>query len=547
MKFIAITPPFIRPLIGAVPMRRLFGLMVLLCFAGVPGLSRGDEPSILDGGVEYFEKKIRPVLVEHCYQCHSAAAKKVKGGLRLDNRDGLRQGGDSGPAVVPKRPTESLILKALRHEGDLKMPPKKKLPDSVAADFARWIDMGAADPRGGADTVKPRGVDIETGRRFWSFQPVQEAKLPSVSDARWPRRRLDYFILQRLDQKNLRPADEADRRTLLRRLSFDLVGLPPTPEEVEGFVRDKAPDAYERQVERLLASPHYGERWARHWLDVARYAEDHPTGEATNQPPRHAWRYRDWVIRSLNDDLPYDQFVRRQLAADLMPGLPQTEITALGFLGLSPVYHKEPRLSPGVITAIAADEWDERVDAVTRGFLGLTVACARCHDHKFDPITTEDYYALAGVMASTQPVEWPLVPTEAKKGARITSVRLALMEAKLRVDFHRETRTGVPDKGPQREVYERRLVELNAEVERCKKEEQTLFNGPLANVVRDAGLWIDGADPAFTHLDYRAGVARDLPVFLRGDVEKPGPIVPRRFLRVLSGRAPAVPDRQRPP
>ncbi len=498
------------------------------------GLAQNPKDAATREGVEFFEAKIRPVLVEHCYQCHSTAAKKVKGGLRLDTREGLRQGGDSGPAVVPGRPTESLLLKAVRHEGTLKMPPQGKLPEAVLADFAHWIDTGAADPRGGADTVKPRGVDIEAGRRFWSFQPVREAKLPSVSDPRWPRRRLDSFILHRLDQQRLRPAGEADRRTLLRRLALDLVGLPPTPEEVEAFVRDRAPDAYERQVERLLASPHHGERWARYWLDVARYAEDHPTSEETNQPPRHAWRYRDWVIRSLNDDLPYNEFVRRQLAADLMPGLPRAEIAALGFLGLSPVYHKEPRLSPAVITAIAADEWDERVDAVTRGFLGLTVACARCHDHKFDPITTEDYYALAGVMASTQPVEWPLVPTGAAEAARVTSVRLALMEAKLRVGFHKETRTGVPETGPQREAYERRLVELKAQLERRKTEEQTLFKGPLANAVRDAGLWIDGADPAFTHLDYRAGVPRDLPVFLRGDVEKHGPIVPRRFLRVLS-------------
>jgi hypothetical protein len=513
-------------------MRCLFRPALLFCLAGVPALSRGAEPASAD--LEFFEKKIRPVLVEHCYQCHSTAAKKAKGGLRLDTREALRQGGDSGPALVVGRAAETLLIKALRHEGELKMPPRVKLPAAVVADFVRWIDAGAADPRGAATTAKGRGVDIEAGRRFWSFQPVRAAELPSVSEPHWPRRRLDYFILHQLDRHGLRPAAEAERRTLLRRLALDLVGLPPTSEEVEAFVHDPRPDAYEQQVERLLASPHYGERWGRHWLDVARYAEDHPTSEATNQPPRHAWRYRDWVIRALNADLPYNEFVRRQLAADLMPNLPSAEIAALGFLGLSPVYHKEPRLAPAVITAIAADEWDERIDTITRGFLGLTVACARCHDHKFDPISTEDYYSLAGIMASTQPVEWPLVPTDAAEAARVTSLRLAQIEAKLRVSFLKETRTGVPDAGPQRTAYERRLAELEAKVERLKEEEKAVFSGPLANAVRDAGLWIDGADPAFTHLDYRAGVPRDLPVFVRGDVEKHGPIVPRRFLRVLS-------------
>jgi hypothetical protein len=508
---------------------------IFLGLLSLPGLARGEEAV----GVEFFEKKIRPVLSEQCYQCHSAAAKKVKGGLRLDTRAGLLQGGDHGPALVPGRPADSLLLKALRHEGDVKMPPRSQLSAAVIADFARWIEAGAADPRTAADAAKGRaGIDIETGRRFWSFQPLRDLALPVVSDRHWPRRRMDYFILQRLEQQRRRPAPEADRRTLLRRLALDLIGLPPTPEEIEAFVHDPRPDAYERQVERLLASPHYGERWARHWFDVARYAEDHPTSEATNQPPRHAWRYRDWVIRALNADLPYPEFVRRQLAADLMPGLPPAELAALGFLGLSPTYHKEPRLSPAVITAIAADEWDERIDAITRGFLGLTVACARCHDHKFDPISSEDYYALAGVMASTQPVEWPLVKANANEAARVTSVRLALMEAKLRVSFHKETRTGVPDVGPERTAFERRLVALEADAARLQKEEQNLFSGPLANVVRDAGLWVDGADPAFTHLDYRTGQVRELPVFVRGNVESVGPLVPRRFLRVLSAGDP---------
>ncbi len=512
-------------------------LPLVLGLLSLPGSVRAAGPTGAE--VEFFEKKIRPVLVEQCYQCHSAGAKKIKGGLRLDTRDALLQGGDSGPAIIPGRPAESLLLRALRHEGAVKMPPRGQLSQAVIADFARWIEAGAADPRGTADVVKgSASLDIEAGRRFWSFQPLNEPKLPAVSDPRWPRRRIDYFILQHLDRQGQRPAPEADRHTLLRRLAIDLVGLPPTSEEIEAFVQDSSPDAYQRQVERLLASPHYGERWARHWLDVARYAEDNPTAEATNQPTRHGFRYRDWVVRALNEDLPFDEFVRRQLAADLMPGLPAAEIAALGFLGLSPVYHKEPRLSPAVITAIAADEWDERVDAITRGFLGLTVACARCHDHKFDPISTEDYHALAGVMASTQLVEWPIVAADPAEAERVTRVRNALIEARLRVSFHKETRTGIPNEGPQREAFDRRLVQLEAEVTRLQAEEKRLFSGPLANAVRDAGLWIDGTDPAFTQLDYRPGQPRDLPIFVRGNVEKPGPIVPRRFLRVLTAGEP---------
>lgn len=502
----------------------------------MPGLARGGGPDAQE--IDFFEKKIRPVLIAHCYECHSASVKRPKGGLRLDTREGLLAGGDNGPALVPGKSAASLLLKALKHEADAKMPPKGKLPAAIIADFAYWIDHGAVDPRTGPVAAKPKNIDIEAGRHFWSFQPLRVLSLPKISQADWPRRRLDYFILHRLDEKGLRPAAEADRRTLLRRLSIDLIGLPPTTAEIDAFVRDDRPDAYERQVERLLASPHYGERWGRHWLDVARYAEDHPTAEATNQPPRNAWRYRDWVIGAINRDLRFDEFIRRQLAADLIPKLPPSEIAALGLLGLSPVYHKEPRLSPAVITAIAADEWDERVDTISRGFLGLSVACARCHDHKFDPITTEDYYALAGVMASTQIVEWPLVEMDAKEAARITATRLSVQDAKQRISFHKETRTGVPDKGPQREAYDRRLKELEADLERCKAEEGKLFAGPLADAVRDAGLWIDGSDPSFTRLDYRAGESRDLPVFIRGDVEKPDKIVPRRFLRVLSKAEP---------
>src|SRR5262249_25924072 len=244
---------------------------------------------------------------------------------------------------------------------------------------------------------------------WWSFQPVRELDPPRVSMPKWPRRKMDNFVLARLDEKNLRPSPEAGKRTLLRRAYFDLTGLPPSFEEVEAFAADPSADAYERVLERLLASPRYGERWARYWLDVARWAEDHPTSESTNQPHKFAWRYRDWVIEAFNKDIPYDRFLKLQFAADLLPGFQPDDMRALGYIGNSPMDHKDPRLSKEVIEGLASDDWDERVDAVSRGLLGLTVACARCHDHKFDPISTKDYYALAGVFASTWLIKRPIV------------------------------------------------------------------------------------------------------------------------------------------
>ena len=489
--------------------------------------------SAADGDLEFFEKKIRPVLVERCYKCHSSSGSKPKGGLRLDRRASVFGGGDSGPAIVPGKPDASLLLKAMSWSGVVsEMPPDSKPSDSVLADFREWIARGAAFPADSAPASdKPRPVDIEQGRGFWSFQPVRTWPAPKVSEPNWPRRKIDSFVREQLDRHQMRPALEADRRTLIRRLAFDLLGVPPTLADTEAFVADQSPDAYERLVERYLASPHYGERWGRHWLDVARYAEDQPTSEATCKPPRFPFRYRDWVIQALNDDLPYDEFVRRQLAADLLD-VPRSELAALGFLGLSPVYHKEPKLAADVISVIVADEWDERLDTVTRSFLGLTVACARCHDHKFDPIKTDDYYALAGVMASTQLVEWPLVETTPEEAAALTEVRRQIIDVELRFDYAKKNR-----KTPKAEGVD--LAPFDAEVARWETalkalKETKLFDGPIATGVRDAGLWINGDDPAWTLLDFHHGRPRDLPIFVRGNPANSGPIVPRRFLEVLS-------------
>jgi hypothetical protein len=344
--------------------------------------------------VEFFEKKVRPLLDRHCQQCHGAD--KRKGGLRLDSRDGVLKGGDSGPALVPGDPEKSRLVLAVRYGNEtLRMPPKARLADDEIAVLTAWVKLGAPWPESTA-IVRPAAPAstfkiTEKDRAFWAFRPVQQPLVPAVRNPAWARSAIDRFILAELEKKGLHPAAPADKRTLRRRVKFDLIGLPPTPKEIDDFLADDSPGAYERVVDRLLASPAYGERWARHWLDVARYGED----QAHSFQPRlypDGWRYRDWVVRALNADVPYDRFVTEQLAGDLLDGPGRADrLAATGFFALGPVYYGRA----------TADEWDDRVDTLARGFLGLTVACARCHDHKFDPIPTRDYYSLAGVFGST--------------------------------------------------------------------------------------------------------------------------------------------------
>lgn len=434
-----------------------------------------DQTSSADS-VEFFESRIRPVLVKHCYRCHSSSAEKLEGGLRLDSREGLNRGGDSGPVLAVGRPEESLLIRALRYES-LEMPPDQKLPPAIVADFAHWIEMGAPDPRdtdpretGGAaprsaESAPASNTDWEAARQVWSFRSPQIQDLPAGDTASWSRSRSDRFVFARLANAGLQPNHEAERAVLVRRLSFDLTGLPPTPDDIAQFERDTNPDAYERLVDRWLASPHYGERWTRLWLDVARYAEDqaHIVGDDKELFYPNAYRYRDWVTNALNADLPYDRFVKLQLAADQLEPESDANHVALGFLGLGPKYYR--REAPEVM----ADEWEDRVDTVGRGLLGLTIACARCHHHKYDPIPTEDYYALAGVFASTEMFNRPL-------------------------DSQREKN----------------------EHGQAKKPEDSL------HIVRD-------------------GTPTDLHVFIRGDIEHQGGLVPRHFLRVLSpSSAPAL-------
>jgi hypothetical protein len=352
--------------------------------------------------LSFFEKSIRPVLVRECYGCHAPTAMKVRGGLLLDTRDGIRKGGDNGPAVVPGDVKKSLMIKAIKHTSDeLKMPPKKKLGDDIVADFEKWINMGAPDPRDGTVKVTKVEIDIEKGRKFWAFQPPKKSAIPAVKDAGWAKTDIDRFILAGLEAKNLKPVVDADARTLFRRLNLDLTGLPPTPEEVEAFAKEygaKPQAALEAAVDKLLASSAFGERWARHWLDVARYAES--SGRSVNFAYPHAWRYRDWVIAAFNADKPYDQFIRAQLAGDLISTKDDREkaanLIATSFLAIGPKTHDERNRQQFQMDVI-----DEQIDATFQAFQGLTVACARCHDHKFDPIPQKDYYAVAGIFRST--------------------------------------------------------------------------------------------------------------------------------------------------
>jgi len=351
-------------------------------------------------GIGFFEQKIRPVLVKECYSCHSAGAKKVRGGLRLDTRAAVLAGGDSGPAIVPGKPEESMILEALRHEG-LAMPPKSKLPDAVIADFERWITMGAPDPRDGQAVPVRSGIDVEAGRRFWSYQPARRHTPPPVARADWPRTDIDRFLLAALEARNLRPVGDTDRATLARRLAFDLVGMPPTPEEIDAFAADPAPDAYERLVDRLLVSPRFGERWGRHWLDVVRFGESLTLRGFVF---KEAWRYRDYVIDAFGADLPYNQFVEEQIAGDLLPATcvaqKRRQRIATTFLVLG-----NNNLEEQDKAQLRMDVVDEQLDTLGKAFLAQTIGCARCHDHKFDPIPTKDYYALAGILRNAKALE----------------------------------------------------------------------------------------------------------------------------------------------
>ncbi|MBL8216987.1 MAG: PSD1 domain-containing protein [Bryobacterales bacterium] len=364
--------------------------------------------SLLDAkDAEFFETRIRPVLAKNCLACH---AQTEMGGLRLDSRERAMRGGKSGAAIVAGKAEESLLFRAVQYgDAKLRMPPKAKLSENEIADLRAWIAGGAVWPEAGAQSGQ---------RSFWSFQKVKAPELPAVKNREWVRTPIDRFVLARLEREGVEPAKVADKRALLRRVTFDLTGLPPTPEEVRAFLADESPRAFEAVVDRLLASPRYGERWARHWLDLARYS-DGQQGARDDTPYANAYRYRDWVVESLNRDLPYDEFVKAQIAADLMPG--KAHLPALGFQAIG-------------------ESDNDRVDVTTRVFLGLTVGCAQCHDHKYDPIPTRDYYSLLGVFKSSAADEHPLVEEKQVKEYKAAKQALADKQEELKQFLDRQTK-----------------------------------------------------------------------------------------------------------
>ena len=528
----------------------------LILLSNMPLLA--DPPAFSKEDLAYFERKIRPLLSARCYSCHSKDAKILHGELRVDSSAGLIQGGESGPLLVPGKPEESLLISAIQYQDGLDMPPKGKLPDAEIAELVAWVKRGAPMPPVNEQLAQPaKQIDFEAARQFWSFQPVQEHSQPEVQLADWPTQRIDYFILSAMEREGLSPAVPADRDILIRRLTFDLTGLPPTPEEVQAFVANDSPDAYQELVERLLAAPQYGEKWGRMWLDLVRYTDF--TASWLEQPGE-PYFYRDWVIKAFNDDIPYDEFVHRQLATDLMAETGPEDLPALGLISLSPTYWKELKLPSEIIKVIVADEWEERIAAVSETFLGLTVACARCHDHKFDPISSEDYYALAGVFASTRSIGRPMIPEKEYAPARAAIAEVAKLEqevkklnaaiakrekeAKEAAKKAEEAEQESPDAGTTAataEAADEAMTDLKQQVATLTSRITELkatphFDAPLASAVSEESVAVERAGKSpqdGTRLAYHDG-PQDLPLFSRGDPNRPGEVVPRRFLTVLS-------------
>ncbi|WP_165069159.1 PSD1 and planctomycete cytochrome C domain-containing protein [Paludisphaera rhizosphaerae] len=528
-------------------------LAVALAVPGAAAALGGDAettPAPDAAKVEFFEKKVRPLLVDNCYNCHSANTKAASG-LRVDDRNGLIQGGDRGAAVVPGKPEESLLVQAVAHVDDAPaMPPKKKLSAEQLDDLSRWIADGAAWPAEQAAATQ-KTDDAKYARlraEHWAWQPLRTEPAPAVRDASWPRGDVDRFLLAKLEQGGLAPVGDADRTSLIRRATFDLTGLPPTPEEIDAFLADGSSDAFAKVVDRLLASPAFGERWGRHWLDVARYGES--TGSSRNLPYPHAWRYRDYVVDAFNKDKPFDQFVREQVAGDLLPAGSQTEkdehTVATGFLAIG-----QKDVNQRFKVRFVMDNVDEQIDAATRGFLGVTASCARCHDHKFDPIPTKDYYALAGIFRSTDlcagvrnkmggggldyydnAMLIPLGGAPAPKddpalAEKVAAAQKAYEEARAAFQKIRGTPEGLAVQANGRPLqFQFRMKMVQRQNELLELTDPAV-KGSVALGVRDAKE------------------IADTEVRIRGEAEKLGPVVPRGFLSAVPVKhAPEIPSQE---
>ncbi len=476
--------------------------------------------------MEFFERKIRPVLVEHCYECHSAGAKKIKGGLVLDSRAGVQKGGDTGAAISPGDPEASLLIQAMRHADPALVMPKQKLPDHVIADFETWVKMGAPDPRA-EDTVvvaqAKSAIDWNKAREWWSFRPVKAPPVPGVKQKRWAKNDLDRFILARLEKANLKPAPDAEKRVLIRRATFDLIGLPPTPEEVDAFLKDKSRDAFAKVVDRLLASPSYGERWGRHWLDVVRYADT--AGDNSDFPIPQMHRYRDWVISAFNRDLPYDQFVREQLAGDLLPGKTAQEtherLIATGYIANARRFGSRVDDYPQHLTI------EDTLDNLGKAFLGLTIGCARCHDHKFDPITAADYYALYGIFNSTR-YPWPGIELEQKQRDLVPLVETGKLA---------EAESARKQYDAEKSRLEKVVQKLKDNLKEIPAADKKAHEAKIKEAEQAAKDFVKKGLPfELAYAVSEAKRAGNVAIQIKGDPAKPGDVVPRRFLTVLGAQ-----------
>ena len=491
---------------------------------------------------KFFETKIRPVLVNACYECHSKESGQNEGGLVLDTAIGLRLGGNSGRGVVPHNLEESWLWIAISHsDSDYKMPPKgKKLPANVIDNFKTWIEMGAPDPRGFEEQLEvDSNIDIEVGRKFWSFQMPRKAAPPETNDADWSKSEIDRFVRAGLDRKRLTPVGQAEPTVLLRRLYFDLIGLPPSPSAISRFKADweeNSVRAVEATIDKLLASERYGERWGRHWMDVARYAESN--GKQSNQAYPFAWRYRDYVIDSFNEDKPFNRFVQEQIAGDLLPASTdeqwQEGIIATGFLALGPKDLREKSSRQ-----LTMDIVDEQIDATTQGILGLTVSCARCHDHKTDPIPTADYYALSGIFLSSTPYygtsgnnnrfnqsDLLVLPLQGKSDSKLTTQDIARIKERL-TSIERGLTQAKADKRSKMNGQAGNAEKKRSNASRLRRE-QTELEGQLASVTQDG--FVNELAMGMQDKD----VAMNANILVRGEIDTPAQVVPRGFLQVLN-------------
>jgi hypothetical protein len=479
---------------------------------------------------EDFEKHVRPLLSAHCIKCHGP--KKQSGGLRLDSRAALLEGGESGPAVAPGKPRQSLLITAVNRVGDVKMPPRGKLSANEIEKLTRWVARGAPWPNPGK-TPAFEASDIQ--RKWWSFQPIRTARVPANKDPNWALSDLDRFILAELETRSIAPAKFADRRSLLRRVTFDLTGLPPTLEEAEAFIKDDSPDAFAKVVDRLLASPAYGERWARHWLDVVRYADYHdgnPGARTASCEPLNAWRYRDWVVRALNGNLPFNRFIVHQIAGDLLPSPNGREIYPDGLIASTFLTNGAWDRGDADKEKMVSDMVEDQVDTIGKAFMGLTLGCARCHDHKFDPVTQADYYGLAGIFYSTRILKEvgtkggeytlqriPLVPRAYLERRNDQLAWIAGVEKKL-ADLDRQNPNPASN-DPARLALARTRDRLRREL---------LPDPPVAEAAQEGGT----PSGLFPNI-------QDVRIHIRGSYTRLGPVVPRGMPRFLAGeKQPAI-------